>query len=86
MRGSVYLESESLAIDDPANSGGLRFSDVVEAAMAQKTGKWKTLPDGKLLPLSAAGRDLSLGRFLEEVSGGDERVVVEATSVLILSF
>jgi len=80
MRGSVYLESLA-----PADSGGLRFSDVVEAALAQKTGKWKRLPDGKLLPLSAAGRDVSLGSLLGEVSGGTD-MSVEVTSVLVLTF
>ena len=82
MRGSVYLESIA---NKSAADGGLRFSDVIDAALEQRTGKWKKLPDGKLLPLSAAGRDVTLGRFLEAESGGDVRCL-EATSVFILSF
>ena len=80
MRGSVYLESL-------AGSDGLRFRDVVEAALAMRTGKWKRLPVGEVMPLSAAGEDVSLGGLLErvvrEVGGGEE---VEATSLFVMSF
>lgn len=80
MRGSVYLESL-------AGSDGLRFRDVVEAALAMRTGKWKRLPVGEVMPLSAAGEDVSLGGLLERVvrdeGGGEE---VEATSLFVMSF
>jgi hypothetical protein len=80
MRGSVYLESL-------AGGDGLKFKDVVEAAVATRTGKWKRLPVGEVLPLSAAGKDVSLGDFLEmvvrEEGAGEE---VEATSMFVMSF
>jgi hypothetical protein len=58
---------------------------VIEAALAMKTGKVKSLPDGKLMPLSAVGGDVSLGGFLEGVmlGGGGS---LEATSLVVLSF
>jgi hypothetical protein len=91
MRGSVYLES--LANPNPNHSAdgerqdGLRFRDVVEAALAMRTGKWKRLPDGKVLPLSAVGRDICLGEFLEEAVRDDgDGEEVEGTSLFILSF
>lgn len=83
MRGSVYLESlDGRRHDD---GGGLRFRDVIEAALAMKTGKVKSLPDGKLMPLSAVGGDVNLGGFLEGVvlDGGGS---LEATSLVVLSF
>jgi hypothetical protein len=65
----------------------LKFKDVVEAAVATRTGKWKRLPVGEVLPLSAAGKDVSLGDFLEmvvrEEGAGEE---VEATSMFVMSF
>ena len=76
MRGSVYLESL-------AGGDGLRFRDVVEAALATRTGKWKRLPVGEVLQL----KDVSLGEFLERVvreeGAGEE---VEATSMFVMSF
>ena len=88
MRGSVYLES--LAGPDVSADGGgqgeLRFKDVIEAALAMRTGKWKRLPGGKVLPLSAVG-DVCLGEVLEEAVRGDEDGEgVEATSLFVLSF
>lgn len=75
MRGSIYLESVT-------NFTGLRFEDVVQAALAQKTGNWKEMPDGKLLPLSAAG-DVTLEEFLKMKAGEDVRMM-ESTSVFFL--
>jgi hypothetical protein len=75
MRGSIYLESVT-------SSTGLRFADVVEAALAQRAGNWKEMPDGKLLPLSAVG-DVTLDEFLKLKAGGDVRMV-ESTSVFFL--
>jgi len=86
MRGSVYLES--LAGQSSVDEGGLRFKDVVEAALAMRAGKWRRLPGGKVLPLSAVGRDVSLGEFLEEMvrEDGVDGEEVEATSLIVLSF
>lgn len=65
MRGSVYLESlaggPDLSADGGGGQGGLKFRDVVEAVLAMRTGKWRRLPGGKVLPLSAVGEDVDLG-------------------------
>lgn len=87
MRGSVYLESLGPDVSaDGGGQGGLRFKDVIEAALAMRMGKWKRLPGGKVLPLSAVG-DVCLGEFLEEaVRGNEDGEWVEATSLFVLSF
>lgn len=75
MRGSIYLESVT-------NSTGLRFADVVRAALAMRAGNWKEMPDGKLLPLSAAGQ-VTLDEFLKQKAGEDVRMM-DSTSVFFL--
>lgn len=75
MRGSIYLESVT-------SSTGLRFADVIEAAFAQKNGNWKDMPDGELLPLSAAG-SVTLDEFLKMKAGEDVRMM-HSTSVFFL--
>lgn len=75
MRGSIYLESVT-------SSAGLRFKDVVQAALAQRAGNWKEMPDGKLLPLSAAGQ-VTLDEFLKQNAGEDVRMM-DSTSVFFL--
>lgn len=77
IRGSIYLESVT-------NSAGVRFTDVVEAALAQRTGKWKEMPDGKLLQLNAAG-EVTLDEFLKQRGGEGEDVrMMDSTSVFFL--
>lgn len=76
MRGSIYLESV-------ASSTGLRFADVVETVLAHREGKWKEMPDGKFLPLSAVG-DVTLDEFLKIKAGEDVRLM-DSTSVFFLS-
>lgn len=75
MRGSVYLQRVT-------NSEGLRFADVIEAAFKQKTGNWKEMPDGHLLPLSDAG-DVTLDQFLRQRAGEEVRMM-DSTSVFFL--
>ena len=81
MRGSIYLESVS-------DAGGLRFADVVEAALKQTAGNWKELPDGELLPLSAAGdgqEAITLDEFLKRKAAcGEDLRMMELTSVFSL--
>jgi hypothetical protein len=93
MRGSVYLESLAGPSSDNSagrgEQGGLKFKDVIEAALAMRTGKWKRLPGGEVLPLSAVGRDVCLGEFLEGAVRGEgieDGEEVEATSLFVLSF
>lgn len=81
IRGSIYLESVT-------NAEGLRFADVVEAALKQTAGNWKELPDGELLPLSAAGggqEAITLEDFLgRRAACGEDLRMMEATSVFSL--